>query len=206
MPLRYIFFDTETTGTYPGRDRIIEIAAYDPLKNQTFEELINPEIPIPKEASSVNKITDEMVKNAPTFKEVAAKFLDFCSGDVALIAHNNIAFDKPFLSQELKRVALELPKEWLFIDSLIWARRYRKDLPRHSLQYLRQIYGIKENQAHRALNDVMVLYEVFCCMTDDLTPEDVHKMLVKAGVMTDGTKYQPPREPQIKEQVTYSLF
>ena len=213
MALRFIFFDTETTGTFAGRDRIIEIAAFDPLKGKTFEMLINPGIPIPKDATFVHKITDEMVQQAPSFKEVASKFLEFCSGDVALIAHNNIAFDKPFLQAEMKRADLFIPTEWLFIDSLVWARRYRKDLPRHSLQYLRQIYGIKENQAHRALNDVMVLYEVFCCMTDDLSPEEIHRLLVKAGLGVRQTQAETVQQPSTqveprfvpKEQVSYSL-
>ncbi len=214
MALRFIFFDTETTGTHAARDRIIEIAAFDPLRGKTFEMLINPGIPIPKDATFVHKITDAMVQQSPSFKEVAIQFLEFCAGDVALIAHNNIAFDKPFLEAEMKRADLTIPAQWLFMDSLVWARRYRKDLPRHSLQYLRQIYGIKENQAHRALNDVMVLYEVFCCMTDDLSPDDVYRLLAKAGLGIRQTQAESiqllPTQLQTafiaKEQESYSLF
>jgi DNA polymerase-3 subunit epsilon len=63
------------------------------------------------------------------------------------------------------------------IDSLKWARKYRPDLPRHSLQFLRQIYGISENTAHRALDDVIVLAELFTVMIDDLPLEKVLELL-----------------------------
>ena len=75
---RFIFYDTETTGLKAEKDRIVEIAAYDPLKEAYFEELINPNCPIPAEASAVHKITDEMVASAPSFTEVSQKFIDFC--------------------------------------------------------------------------------------------------------------------------------
>ena len=65
------------------------------------------------------------------------------------------------------------------MDSLKWARKYRPDLPRHSLQFLREIYKIAENKAHRALDDVIVLHQVFTCMTDDLDIETIIKLLNK---------------------------
>jgi DNA polymerase III subunit epsilon len=171
--LRPIYFDTETTGTRAGSDRIIELAAYDPVNKRSFSSLINPCMPIPQEATNIHKITDQMVQDAPTLKEVLTDFLEFCDGSIALVAHNLISFDLPFLRAECKRAAIELPSHWALVDSLIWARRYRKDLPRHSLQFLRNVYGFEENQAHRALDDVMILYQVFQTMIDDLTMEEV---------------------------------
>lgn len=188
MASRWIFYDTETTGVSPERDRIIEIAAYDPLRNKTFEELIHPGIPIPKDAIAIHQITDEMVSNAASFQAVGQRFIDFCDGEVILVAHNNDTFDLPFMRAEMKRSSLTLPDNILFVDSLKWARRYRKDLPRHSLQYLRQIFGIKENQAHRALNDVMVLHDVFTGMIDDLTPDTVYKLLKRSSPEVKNTE------------------
>lgn len=176
MPLRAIFYDTETTGIKADRDRIIEIAAYDPINNCSLVELINPGIPIPPEASKIHHITDEMVKNAPSFKEIGQKFIEFCSGDVVLIAHNNDAFDLHFLRHEFNRSELTFP-EWRFLDSLKWARRYRPDLPRHTLQFLREIYNIPSNTAHRALDDVMVLYQVFQSMVDDLPIDQIFSLM-----------------------------
>ena len=77
MALRPIYFDTETTGVKSDRDKIIELAAFDPVLNKTFSSLINPGVPIPKEASNVHHITDDMVQDAPTFKEVGQKFIEF---------------------------------------------------------------------------------------------------------------------------------
>lgn len=176
MSRRTIFYDTETTGLNPERDRIIEIAAYDPTRDLTFQRLIHPGCPIPPESSAVHKITDQMVANSPNFGEVAREFMQFCEGDVVLIAHNNDAFDVQFLRCEFPRHQLEMPS-WQFLDSLKWARRYRPDLPRHSLQFLREIYGIPANTAHRALDDVIVLHKVFSLLTDDLSIDQVLTLL-----------------------------
>ncbi len=198
MARRPIFFDTETTGRNPASDRIVELAAYDPVLGKSFERLINPGIPIPPETIMVHQITDAMVANEADFGTVVRDFFAFCEGDVALIAHNGDSFDVPFLRHESKRFGHTLPDEWLYIDSLKWSRRYRKDLPRHSLQFLRQSYGIASNQAHRALNDVMVLYEVFKAMTDDLTCEQIVDLLNR----TNGAlPVQEPPKPQIPERV-----
>jgi DNA polymerase-3 subunit epsilon len=69
-----------------------------------------------------------------------------------------------------------MPK-WIFIDSLKWSRKYRPDLPKHSLQFLREAYGIGSNQAHRALDDVYVLHQIFSQMTGDLDMKKVLSLL-----------------------------
>lgn len=176
MKLRAIFYDTETTGIRAEKDRIIEIAAFDPLNNTSFERLINPGCSIPQEATAIHHISDEMVSSAPTFGKVSEEFCQFCEGDVVLIAHNNDAFDFHFLKAEFDRINTPLPA-WKFLDSLKWARRYRKDLPRHSLQFLREIYHVEANNAHRALDDVIVLYKVFKAMTDDLMIDEIFSLL-----------------------------
>ncbi len=180
MTLRPIYYDTETTGTRPEKDRIVEIAAYDPVNGKEFELLVNPGISIPEEATAIHGITNEMVAGSPSFAEVGHSFLEFCSGNCVLIAHNNDSFDRHFLNHESKRHGLTFP-DWPMIDSLKWARKYRADLPRHSLQFLRQIYGIAENNAHRALDDVIVLHQLFSIMIDDLPLEKVLELLSKGG-------------------------
>jgi DNA polymerase-3 subunit epsilon len=176
LKTRPIYYDTETTGLSSKNDRIIEIAAYDPYLKKNFQSLINPKMPIPLESQKICNITDEMVADSPTFDEVTERFIKFASGNTILIAHNNDSFDIHFLKEEFKRANKNMP-EWRFIDSLKWARKYRKDLPKHSLQYLREIYNIEKNQAHRALDDVIVLEKVFSSMIDDLDFETVYKLL-----------------------------
>jgi DNA polymerase III subunit epsilon len=178
MPLRPIFYDTETTGIRAEKDRIIEIAAFDPVLNRTFEKLINPGMLIPAEATAIHHITNEMVAESPGFSQIGQEFAEFCEGEVVLIAHNNDGFDMHFLSHEYGRNNMEMPI-WNFLDSLKWARRYRADLPKHTLQFLREIYQIEANNAHRALDDVIVLHKVFAYMTDDLDIDTVFKLLNK---------------------------
>lgn len=178
MAKRPIFYDTETTGIRADKDRIIEIAAYDPIRNCSFEKLVNPGCPIPAEATAIHNITDEMVANAPPFSQIGLEFVDFCEGEVVLIAHNNDGFDMHFLRNEFARHSITMPT-WNFLDSLKWARRYRPDLPKHTLQFLREIYQIAENNAHRALDDVLVLHQVFTSMTDDLDIETIFNLINK---------------------------
>lgn len=182
MAARPIYYDTETTGIKADKDRIIELAAYDPERDCKFEKLINPGIPIPPDATAIHHITDEMVASADPFAVVATEFIQFCEGDVILIAHNNDSFDYHFLRAEFERHSLQMPS-WKFLDSLKWARRYRSDLPRHSLQFLREIYGIPANNAHRAFDDVYVMFQVLQLMLDDITIEQAHALLHKPRVL-----------------------
>jgi len=179
---RPIFYDTETTGLRADKDRIIEIAAYDPVENRSFVELVNPGIPIPPECTALSKITDDMVQRAASFKEIAEQFLAFCPKKTVLIAHNNDAFDKLFLQAEYKRTGVALPS-FDYVDTLKWAKKYRPDLPRHSLQSLREVYGVPANQAHRALDDVIVLHRVFMAMIDDIPIDTVLELLVRPQIL-----------------------
>ncbi len=182
MGKRAIYYDTETTGIKFNRDSIIELAAYDATEDRTFSSLINPGVPIPPEATAIHNITDEMVADSPSFKEVAEKFSAFCGEDCILIAHNNDSFDKIFIETEYKRAEVPFPS-FLYLDTLKWSRKYRNDLPRHNLQTLREVYGIPANQAHRALDDVMVLHAIFSQMIDDLTIEQAYALMQEPMVV-----------------------
>jgi len=104
------FIDLETTGVNPGIDRIVEIAIVKILPDgsrSVKRKLINPEIPIPKNASDVHGITDEMVRDAPTFKQVAhelKQMLDGCD----LAGYNSNRFDIPLLMEEFLRAQVEV--------------------------------------------------------------------------------------------------
>src|SRR5690349_1841630 len=126
MAERIIYYDTETTGTRPDKDRIIEIAAYDPDRNESYVQFVNPGCTIPLEVTSITSITDEMVAGAPPFEEVGRQFVEFCGPDAILIAHNNDRFDKLFLENEYARVKVPLPS-WKYLDTLKWSRKYRCD-------------------------------------------------------------------------------
>ncbi len=203
---RLIFYDTETTGVRPDKDRIIEIAAFDVTLNKTFCSFVNPGVSIPPESTAICHITDDMVKDAANFAVVGQDFLNFCQGDdVILVAHNNDAFDKIFLQEEFKRAGVPFP-EFRYIDSLKWSRKYRRDLPRHGLQYLREAYGIEANQAHRALDDVMILARIFLLMIDDLTINEVMERMsapLEVSTMPFGKHRGTPLERLPKNYVEW---
>lgn len=202
MALRAIFYDTETTGISSDVDHIVEIAAFDPSRDRTFVRLVNPGRPIPPEASAIHKITDQMVANAPSFAEVGKEFAEFCDGEAVLIAHNNDGFDVHFLRKEYARHGIAMP-DWKFFDTLKWSRRYRPDLPRHSLQFLREMYGIAANNAHRALDDVIVLHQVYTMMTDDLPIDQVLELMIKKTNITRMPFGKHQGEPLDKVPKTY---
>lgn len=103
------FIDLETTGINLGIDRIIEIAIVKilPDKSQSIKrKILNPEIPIPPSSTEVHGITNEMVKDAPTFKQVAhelKQMLDGCD----LAGYNSNRFDIPMLMEEFLRSGVE---------------------------------------------------------------------------------------------------
>ena len=102
--------DLETTGTNLGSDRIIEIAIVKllPDGNQVVKrKIINPQMPIPKAGTELHGITDEMVKDAPVFKQVAHELkqvLDGCD----LAGYNSNRFDIPMLMEEFLRAGIDL--------------------------------------------------------------------------------------------------
>jgi len=84
------FIDLETTGVNLGTDRIIEIAIVKVLADgtrTTKRKLINPGMPIPKASSDVHGITDEMVKDAPSFSQVAQELKQMLDGCLASTFH-----------------------------------------------------------------------------------------------------------------------
>lgn len=162
----FTIFDTETTGFSPAKgDKIIEIAAIKVcngkvLEGQTFETFVNPMRELSFEAAQVNKITQDMVENAPTIEEVIPKFLEFIQG-TKLVAHN-AEFDMSFLEHE---VLIWNPFEQLpeaFCTKIL----SRKIFPNEKFHNLDSIsYRLQipkpENARHRALTDVLLLAEVF---------------------------------------------
>ncbi len=103
------FIDLETTGVNPGTDRIVEIAIVKILTDgsrSVKRKIINPELPIPKGASDIHGITDDMVKDAPTFKQVAQELKQMLDGcDFA--GYNSNRFDIPLLMEEFLRAQVD---------------------------------------------------------------------------------------------------
>ena len=103
------FFDLETTGVNVVNDRIVEISVIkvNPSgKEDSKTWLINPGIPIPNVVSAIHGITDEMVKNEPTFKDYSKEIYEFIK-DCDLAGFNSNKFDIPLLAEELLRAEID---------------------------------------------------------------------------------------------------
>jgi len=156
-----IYYDLETTGTNVETDRIVQIAAIkmvDGIEKKRLNIILNPSTPIPTQASDVHRITDEMVKNRPTFKDVGMKLFRFFDGCI-LVGYNSINFDTPLLKNEFNRLGLtlDIPSE---IDSYqIWNNMEKNK--KLSDAYKRFCHReMDETQAHDALYDIEITMKV----------------------------------------------
>ncbi|MBN1986274.1 MAG: 3'-5' exonuclease [Prolixibacteraceae bacterium] len=172
-----VFLDLETTGINIVTDRIVEIALLKVhLDGHEEEKLlrINPEMPIPEEASKIHGITDEDVKDAPPFKEVAktlAKFLEGCD----LGGFNSNRFDIPLLAEEFLRADIDIDfKKRKFIDVQAIFHKMEK----RTLAAAYKFYCNKQLvDAHSAMADTKATYEVLKAQLDvykDAVYEDNH--------------------------------
>lgn len=163
--MREIVLDTETTGLDPKTgDRIVEIGCVEMvnrfLTGRTFHQYINPERSMPAEAFAVHGLSEDFLKDKPTFIQVADAFLDFI-GDDNLVIHN-AGFDMNFLNHELQKVARPAIANDRVTCSLILARRKHPGQP-NSLDALCGRYGIDNSRRtkHGALLDAEILAEVY---------------------------------------------
>jgi len=104
------FIDLETTGVNLSTDRIVEIAIIKVLPDGTKsvkQKLINPQMPIPKSSSDIHGITNDKVKDAPTFKQVANELKQFID-DSDFSGYNSNRFDIPLLMEEFLRVGITI--------------------------------------------------------------------------------------------------
>lgn len=165
----FTFLDFETTGLNPHfGDRICEIALLKWCKGKeidSFQSLVNPAYPISPGASAINGISDEMVKNAPYFKDLVKQILDFINGTV-IVCHN-ARFDLSFLGVQLRNLGLTGLKNFV-VDTLILARRYYC-FPSNCLGNIAQSLGINVFQEHRAFVDTHLTKKIFEFFLEDFS-------------------------------------
>ncbi len=163
--MREIIFDTETTGLDNRVDRIIEIGGIELLNHfptgNTLHIYINPgDQKVHPDALAVHGITDEFLKDKPSFADVAQRIIDFF-GDGKWIAHN-ATFDMGFINAELARLDLPPILPDRVLDTLSMARRKHPMGP-NSLDALCRRYGIDNTHRtkHGALLDSELLADVY---------------------------------------------
>src|SRR5665213_1159977 len=163
-----IFFDTETTGLRQnsvipvGRQpRLVEIyalrTASNNKKEETFYKRLNPGVPINEDATKTHGITNEAVKDCPTFASIYSELCDFFFGERVMIAHN-LAYDRDIIAFELRRIDKLLQFPWptthiCTVESTEHIKGHRlslSDLHEH-------LFGIKFDKAHSAEADVQAL-------------------------------------------------
>jgi DNA polymerase III subunit epsilon len=160
----FVALDTETTGLFPIMHRLVEVGAVrfrlDGQELATFQRLINPEIPIPKDVQHVHGITDRMVRGKPTIEHVLPQFIEFLGHhDTILLAHNAL-FDLGFLAMALTRLRITYPPHYL-LDTLHMARRLYPAWPSHSLEYVATRLKVAKRAEHRALSDARLVKDIF---------------------------------------------
>ncbi|MBK1684630.1 3'-5' exonuclease [Rhodoferax fermentans] len=161
--LAYTVFDTETTGLNPSEgDEIIQIGATrcvngKLLRQESFEQLVNPGRLIPAATIPIHGITQEMVRGQPRITEVLPAFHRFAS-DTVLVAHN-AAFDMKFL--QLQEAATGLKFDQPVLDTLLLSAVVHANHEEHRLEVLAERFNITVLGRHTALGDALVTAEVW---------------------------------------------
>ena len=165
----FVVFDLETTGAKTPPCRVTEIGAYRVRGREIVDEfhtLVNPETPIPFFISLLTGITDEMVREAPTFGEVADDFLAFI-GDSILVAHN-ASFDMRFLNHEIGRKYENYRIANPSLCTVQLSRRLLPDVENHKLKTLADYFSVELVNHHRADADAHATARIFVNLLRDL--------------------------------------
>lgn len=161
-----VFFDLETTGINIVRDRIVEISyvkVYPNGKEESKTRRINPEMHIPEESTAIHGITDEDVKDCPTFKAIAKSLAAQIEG-CDLAGYNSNRFDIPLLAEEFLRadVDIDLNKR-KFVD----VQTIFHKMEQRTLSAAYKFYCNKNlENAHTAAADTMATYEILQAQLD----------------------------------------
>jgi len=154
------FFDLETTGINITQDRIIEIAVIKVMPNGEVikkSNVVNPTIPVAPESTAIHGISNEDVKDKPTFKEVAKEYARFFEG-ADLAGFNILKFDVPMLVEEFLRAGVEFDYSR---KKLIDAQKIFHMMEKRTLSAAFKFYCEKEMvDAHSAEADTQATMEV----------------------------------------------
>ncbi len=185
-----VFFDLETTGTNTLTDRIVEISIIKITpdgKEMVQTQRINPERPIPPESTAVHGITDDDVKDAPTFRQVARQIANII-GDSDIAGFNSIKFDIPMLAEEFDRTDVDID---LHRHKFIDVQNIFHKMERRTLAAAYLFYCNKDlENAHTAEADTRATYEVLMAQLDRYpTLENDMDKLSEFSMMTNNVDF-----------------
>ncbi len=167
--------DVETTGRDASVDRVVEVGIAVGRRGEVvarYNWLVNPDMPIPEQASAVHHITDDMVADKPRFEAIASEVAQALRGCVP--AAYNALFDRAFLMGEFARArgvdvtgvpALARETEWL--DPLVWARDIQENEKSRALGDVAARLGVSLEKAHRAQDDAEAALRVLYALARD---------------------------------------
>jgi DNA polymerase-3 subunit epsilon len=196
----YAIVDIETTGGFAQANGITEICIHvfdGESVAEIYHTLINPQQPIPYYIQSMTGITNEMVADAPLFRDVAAKIYELLQ-DKIFVAHN-VNFDYSFIKAQLAAHQFNLNTRKLCTVRL--SRKIFPGFPSYSLGNLCHSLGITINDRHRAGGDSEATVKVFQLLLQHDKESVIHKSLLR------GSKEQllPPHVPKEDfEQLPYT--
>lgn len=180
----YVVLDIETTGLNKIDDRITQISAIK-FKNDKeidrLDQLLNPQKEIPEDIQYLTHITNEMVKDKPTFSDFNSKLSTFI-GQFPIVGHN-VKFDINFLIQN----EIDL-KDIYYEDTLPLSQRKLPDLKNHKLVTLKKFFGIN-NISHNALNDCETTAVVYQCLRDDHLKKSIVDTQITQSHRFDGLRF-----------------
>lgn len=160
--LDFVVVDIEATGAKMPPNRIIELGAYRIRGGKivdNFLTLVNPEISIPRFVAALTGISNDLVKQAPLFAEVAPRWLEFVE-DAVLIAHN-APFDTNFLNHEISRVYPGHRMINPHLCTVTLSRRAVPGLTNYRLETVAEHFSIPIFDRHRAGSDALATAEIF---------------------------------------------
>jgi DNA polymerase-3 subunit epsilon len=184
--LPMVAIDVEATGLEPGVDRVVEVACVVFSRGEIERHgwFVNPGRPISPEAQAVHHISDDDVKDAPSFGQLANEILGVLARGVPLAY--NAEFDRAFLLAECAASGVSLAAappalrkgvDW--VDPLVWARELQQGEKSRSLSAVAERLGIEIGQAHRATDDAVAAGRVLLAFMHDARVPNTYAAFIR---------------------------
>ena len=197
--ITFVVLDLETTGGAPHLGAAItEIGAVKIQGGRTiaeFQSFVDPQHPVPGYITALTGITDEMVFQSPTIKEILPSFLEFLGeANSTVIVAQNAPFDLSFLKYAASAHQFSWPK-YPVLDTAIIARKVltRDEVSNCKLGTLAEFFGTTTTPNHRALDDARATVDVFHGLLERLGTFDIFTL---EELMNFGKRIKKPKSPE----------